>query len=269
MGADHAPTGNNMTFIDTHTHLYSEEFNEDRSEIINKAIGLGVSKFFLPNIDESSIDGMLALQTEFPNICYPMLGLHPCSVDGNFKSSLAKIEAIIPSNKIIAIGEIGIDLYWDKTYREAQIEAFKIQIAWAKTLGLPIVIHVRDAFEDVFNVIDELNDVSLTGVFHCFTGNIEQAKKVIAYGGFKLGIGGVVTFKNSGLDKVISEIDIKHLVLETDSPYLAPVPFRGKRNESSYIPLIAQKIADIYNIDVETVGKITTENARSLFKISD
>ena len=269
MGAVLAPTGINMTFIDTHTHLYSKEFNDDRTASIKTAQAAGVSKFFLPNIDESSISGMLALQAEFPNVCYPMLGLHPCSVDVNFEESLLKIEALIEKTNIIAIGEIGIDVYWDKTLLKQQVIAFKTQIKWAKKLNLPIVIHVRDAFDEVFEVIDELNDDMLTGVFHCFTGNLEQAKKVISYGGFKLGIGGVVTFKNSGLDKVINDIDLQHLILETDSPYLAPTPYRGKRNESAYIPLIAQKLADIYQLDLETIGEVTSSNALSVFNLLD
>lgn len=256
-----------MTFIDTHTHLYSDAFENDRSEIIKTAISMGVTKFLLPNIDESSIDGMFSLQNEFPNHCYPMLGLHPCSVTKNFEKSLQKIEALIPKNNIIAIGEIGIDLYWDKSLLNEQIEAFKTQIDWAKALKLPIVIHVREAFDEVFSILDELNDSSLTGVFHCFTGNKTQAEKVLSYGGFKLGIGGVVTFKNAGLDKVLSEINLDHLILETDSPYLAPTPHRGKRNESTYIPIIAEKLAQIYQKDILEIGQITTANAESLFRL--
>ncbi len=256
-----------MTFIDTHTHLYSKEFNEDRSEVIRQAIELGVNQFFLPNIDLESVPGMLALQKEFPKVCYPMLGLHPCSVDHNFKKVLSKIEQLAQSTDIIAIGEIGIDLFWDKQFLNQQIEAFKMQIKWAKALKLPIVIHVRDAFNEVFEVMDELNDDSLTGVFHCFTGTPDQAKKILNYGQFKLGIGGVVTFKNSGLDEVVNEIGLEHLVLETDSPYLAPAPNRGKRNESTYIPIIAQKLADIYGQNIQTIAEITTKNALSIFKL--
>ena len=256
-----------MTFIDTHTHLYSAEFDEDRTKVIETAIDLGVSQFYLPNIDLESIPGMLDLQNQFPDICYPMLGLHPCSVGQDYEKMLSEIEPLLASTNIIAIGEIGIDLYWEKKFLTQQIEAFKVQIEWAKKLELPIVIHVRDAFDEVFNVIDELNDDKLTGVFHCFTGSIEQAEKIINYGGFKLGIGGVVTFKNAGLDKVVSQLDLDHLVLETDSPYLAPAPNRGKRNESTYIPIIAQKLADIYNLDVETIGNITSQNAHSVFRL--
>lgn len=269
MGAILAPTGTKMNFIDTHTHLYSKEFDHDRTAVIKEAIHLGVKKFFLPNIDIDSIAGMLALQNEFPNICYPMLGLHPCSVSENYKNVLAEIESKIASTNIIAIGEIGIDLYWDKTLLKQQIDAFKIQINWAKKLKLPIVIHVRDAFDEVFEVIDELNDDTLTGVFHCFTGNLEQANKIIAYGGFKLGIGGVVTFKNSGLDKVLANVDLEHLVLETDAPYLAPTPYRGKRNQSTYVPIIAQKLADIYHVSSHEIGEITSKNALKLFNVTE
>jgi len=257
-----------MTFIDTHTHLYSKEFDQDRTEAINKAIKLGVSKFFLPNIDQGSIPGMLALQHEFPGQCYPMLGLHPCAVGEKYKADLADIEALLTKTEIIAIGEIGMDLYWDKTFQLEQKEAFTQQIEWAKSLNLPIVIHVREAFDETFEIIDSLNDESLTGVFHCFTGDLQQANKIINYGGFKLGIGGVVTFKNSGLDKVLENIDPKHLVLETDSPYLAPTPNRGKRNESAYIPLIAEKLAEIYAKSVTDIGKMTSKNAMEVFKLA-
>ena len=267
MGAVHAPTGTNMTLIDTHTHLYSSEFDEDRTDIIKEAVALGVEKFFLPNIDLDSISGMLALQKAFPKHCYPMLGLHPCSVDENYIEVLKTIESKIDSTNIIAIGEIGIDLYWDKAFIQQQIEAFKIQINWAKKHKLPIVIHVRAAFDEVFAVLDDLNDDDLRGVFHCFTGNIQQAKKAISYGGFKLGIGGVVTFKNGGLDKVLNQIELQHLVLETDAPYLAPTPFRGKRNSSTYLPLIAQKLADIYDVAVEYIAESTSKNAMTLFNI--
>lgn len=256
-----------MTFIDTHTHLYSDAFENDRSELIKTAISMGVDKFLLPNIDETSIDGMFALQNEFPKHCFPMLGLHPCSVTKNFEKTLEQIEALIPKHDIIAIGEIGIDLYWDKSCQNEQIQAFKTQIGWAKTYQLPIVIHVRDAFNEVFSVLDELNDDSLTGVFHCFTGSQAQAEKALSYGGFKLGIGGVVTFKNAGLDKVLSTVSLEDLVLETDSPYLAPTPYRGKRNESTYIPIIAEKLAAIYQKDSLEIGRITTANAESLFKL--
>ena len=258
-----------MKLIDTHTHLYVSEFDEDRDDVINDAIHSGIEKFFLPNIDLDSVDGMHELVEKYPKHCFPMMGLHPCSVNENYKSTLNDIEAYLNSakTKYYAIGEIGIDLYWDNTFLEAQIEAFKTQIQWAKRLKLPIVIHVRDAFDEVFSVIDELNDEDLFGIFHCFTGSVEQANKVINYGGFMLGIGGVLTFKNAGLDSVIKEIELDYLVLETDSPYLAPVPKRGKRNESKYLINIAQKLAEVHGLTIEEVAEITTRNANSIFRI--
>lgn len=251
--------------IDTHTHLYSAEFNEDRSEIVKKAIEAGVSKFLLPNIDSSSIKGLHALTKDFPNHCFPMMGLHPCSVKENWEEELDIAKAWLDKGNYCAVGEIGIDLYWDKSTLTIQQKAFRQQINWAKEKNLPIVIHVRDAFNEAFEIVDELNSKKLSGVFHCFSGNLEQANHIINYGDFKLGIGGVVTFKNGGLDKVLSEIDLEHLVLETDSPYLAPVPHRGKRNESSYLKLIANRIAELKNVEVDEVIQATTKNALSLF----
>lgn len=253
--------------IDTHTHLYSDQFDEDRNDVIQSAINSGVEKLLLPNIDLESIDGMHQLVKDYPNVCYPMMGLHPCSVDANYKDVLAKMKSLLDANKYIAVGEIGMDLYWDKTLINEQADALKIQIEWAKEMKLPIVIHVRDAFDEIFEVIDPLNNDSLTGIFHCFTGDLNQAHKILNYGGFKLGLGGVLTFKNSGLDKVVSEIDMKHLVLETDSPYLAPTPNRGKRNESIYVNLVADKLSDIKSISVDEVAKITTQNAVEIFKM--
>ena len=254
-----------MNFIDTHTHLYTDQFNEDRAEVVKRAIESGVTKLFLPNIDLESIDGMHNLVKEFPANCFPMMGLHPCSVTENWKEELSVIKSNLETNTYCAIGEIGMDLYWDKTKLEFQKAAFSTQIEWAKEMNLPIAIHVRDAFDETFEIMDMLNSNQLRGVFHCFTGNLEQAKHILSYGGFKLGIGGVLTFKNSGLDKVISEIDLKHLVLETDSPYLAPTPHRGKRNESDYITLIASKLAEIKNVPIETIATITSNNALELF----
>ena len=257
-----------MYLIDTHTHLYSSQFDEDRNDVIQRSLAKGVQKMLLPNIDQSSIEGMLTLADNYPNICYPMMGLHPCSVDENSQEILKNLESFFTENhKFIAVGEIGIDLYWDKTFLKEQIEAFEIQINWAKKYKLPIVIHARDSFNEIFEVLDQMNDEHLTGVFHCFSGNLEQANKVLSYGGFKLGIGGVVTFKKSGLDEVVTNISIDHLILETDSPYLAPTPYRGKRNESSYIPLIAEKLSLIYGISEEEIGIITTQNALNLFKL--
>ena len=258
-----------MTLIDTHTHLYVDAFDEDRDMVIQNAINEGVDKFFLPNIDLESVAGMHDLVRKYPTHCYPMMGLHPCSVDAHYKTTLDTVEQYISNGEVpyYAIGEIGIDLYWDKTHKAAQMDAFKIQIEWAKALNLPIVIHVRDAFDEVFEVVDQHNDDALFGIFHCFTGDLNQAQKVIDYGGFKLGLGGVLTFKNSGLDKVIQHIDMQHLVLETDSPYLAPTPKRGKRNESKYLLRVAEKLADIHQISLEDVAKITSENALAIFDI--
>lgn len=255
-----------MNFIDTHTHLFTKQFDEDRREVVERALESGVTKLLLPNIDLESIDAMHALSSEFPTNCFPMMGLHPCSVNENWESDLAVIKSHLDKGGYCAVGEIGIDLYWDKSTVDFQKKAFAQQIEWAKELGLPIVIHVREAFDETFEVVEQLNDDSLTGVFHCFTGTVEQANRIINYGGFKLGLGGVLTFKNSGLDKVISEIDMKHLILETDSPYLAPTPHRGKRNESDYITLVASKLAEIKNISIEEVAEITSENALGLFK---
>jgi TatD DNase family protein len=203
----------------------------------------------------------------YPQNCYPMIGLHPSDVKENFEEELAIVKQEAETNAYIAIGEIGIDLYWDKTFLKQQQEAFAFQIQLAKTHGLPIAIHARDSFNEIFEVLDQYNDDSLTGVLHCFTGNLDQANRVINYGGFKLGIGGVATFKNGGLDKVIPHIDLKYLVLETDAPFLAPMPYRGKRNESQYIPIIADKIAHLHGIKIEKVAEVTTQNALALFPL--
>lgn len=254
-----------MILTDTHSHLYSEQFNDDRTAMVQRAIDCGVSRFFLPNIDSSSIDGMLTLQQQFPENCFAMMGLHPTSVNENYLIELKNIETQLNQQKFCAIGEIGIDLYWDKTFLTQQQEAFKTQINWAKERNLPFVIHCRDSFNEIFEILDEMKDDNMRGIFHCFTGNLEQAKKIIAYGGFKLGIGGVVTFKNSGLEEVLKNIAITNLVLETDSPYLAPVPYRGKRNESSYIVNVAEKLSDIYQIPIEKIAEITTQNSIEVF----
>lgn len=251
--------------IDTHTHLFLPEFSEDIEATLQRAHQQGVSKFLLPNVDLDTIAPMHALVDQYPLTCFPMMGLHPCSVTEKLEQDLAIMKSWFSKRKYCAVGEIGIDLYWDKSTLELQKKAFTVQIEWAKELGLPVVIHVRDAFDETLALVDKLNDERLTGVFHCFTGSIAQAHHIISYGNFKLGIGGVITFKNSGLDQVIKEIDAKHLVLETDSPYLAPVPYRGKRNESGYLQLIAQKIADIKSITLEEVIQTTTNNALTVF----
>ena len=256
-----------MHLIDTHTHLFAQQFDEDRPEVIHRALEKGVKQMLLPNIDSSSIQPMLNLCAEFPNNCFPMIGLHPCDIKKNYLEELKIIEEWLQNEKFVAVGEIGIDLYWDKNTLSIQEDAFRKQVKLAKKYKLPIAIHVRDSFDEVLAIIDELNDDYLSGVFHCFTGNEDQANHIINYGGFKLGIGGVVTFKNSDLDKTLSNISIEYLILETDSPYLAPTPYRGKRNESSYVILVAEKLAEIYGKSLDEVAYITTQNAKELFKI--
>ncbi|GAA4902557.1 TatD family hydrolase [Mucilaginibacter defluvii] len=256
-----------MVLTDTHTHLYYETDLEKRRGLIDRCIQNDVKRLFLPNVDADSVAKVYALTDAYPEMCFPMLGLHPCDVKPGWEEHLERIKACHqPEHKIYAIGEIGIDLYWDKTYLEGQIAAFKAQINWAKQLHLPIVIHCRDAFDEVYEVLASEADDKLRGIFHCFTGTAEYGKKVIDLG-FYLGIGGVVTYKNSGLDKVVEQIDLEHIVLETDSPYLTPTPYRGKPNESSYLIYIAQKLADIYNTDVETVADVTTLNSKKIFGV--
>jgi TatD DNase family protein len=253
-------------FIDSHSHIYSEEFNDDRDEAIRHAIDAGVQKIILPNIDYTSIESMLELSNKYPENCFPLIGLHPTSVNETYKEELETVESHLGKAEFFGIGEIGIDLYWDKTFIKEQEEVFRQQLRWAKNMKLPVVIHVRNSFNEVFSILEKEMDGNLTGIFHCFSGGINEAKRIISLG-FKLGIGGVVTYKNSHLPETLKQIDLNHLVLETDSPYLAPVPFRGKRNESSYLVLIAQKVAEIYNTRVEEVGKITSENVVNLFGI--
>jgi len=255
-----------MILIDTHTHLYSEEFDTDRTVVVQRAIDSGVEKLLLPNIDIESIEPMHQLCNQFPNNCFPMMGLHPTSVDAKYKENLGIIKSHLKDNKYIAIGEIGIDLYWDKTFVAEQRLALLEQFQWAIDYNLPVVIHSRDSFQEIINVIREFNNPKLHGVFHCFTGTEEIALEIIDLG-FKLGIGGVLTFKNSGLAKEIENIDLKHIMLETDSPYLSPVPYRGKRNESSYVKLVAEKLAEVKQISIEEVASITFQNAKRLFNI--
>jgi len=253
-------------FIDTHTHLYAEEFNADRSSLIKKAIDNGIKKFYLPNIDSASIDGMLALENEFPETIFPMMGLHPCHVNASVQKELNTVEEWLKKRKFVAIGEIGIDLYWDKTFFKEQQLAFKTQIQWALAYNYPIIIHCREAFDEIYEVLCSFEKLP-KAIFHCFSGNLEQANKIIALGNFKLGLGGVLTFKNSGLDKVIEQVAMEHLVLETDAPYLAPVPFRGKRNEPSYILEVAKKLAEIKNCSIKEVEDITSKNAEFIFGV--
>ena len=257
-----------MKFIDTHAHLYSNKFKEDRCNVIDNAIKSGVTKMFLPNISSEYTYSMLELCKKYPKNCFPMMGLHPCDVKiESMEKELLHVEEMLQKEKFIAVGEIGLDLYWDKSTLDIQKEAFRFQIELAKKHKLPIAIHVRDSFSEAIEIVEELNDENLSGVFHCFTGDNEQANRVIDLQNFFLGIGGVLTFNNSGLDKTISKIDIKYLLLETDAPYLTPSPYRGKRNESKYIVNIAEKLAEIKGISINEVGETTTKNARNLFKL--
>lgn len=263
-----------MIFTDTHSHLYAKEFDDDRTQVIEHALEFGVKRIFLPNIDSTSISGMLSLTSAYPENCFGMMGLHPCSVKEDYEQELKIIEQWLRernsgqgTGKFYAVGEIGIDLYWDKTFLVQQQLAFRRQIELAKQFQLPIVIHTRSSFREVYDIVSELNDGSLKGIFHCFSGTIGEAEKVINLGGFKLGIGGVLTFKNSGMDVIVKEIGLEHLVLETDSPYLAPVSHRGKRNESAYIVFVAQKVAELKNISVEEVAEKTTHNSKIIFGI--
>lgn len=233
---------------------------------MQRCLDNNIGRLFLPNVDSASMELVFGQVAAFPENCFAMLGLHPCDVKENWQHELKLIGDAIPSNRIYAIGEIGIDLYWDKTTLDIQVEAFKIQIGWAKELKLPVVIHCRNSYDEVLQVLKEGQDENLRGILHCFTGTVEQANQLIDMG-FYLGIGGVVTYKNSGLDKVVEQIDLKHLVLETDSPYLTPVPFRGKPNESSYLVYVAQRVADLHQVSIETVADITTENSKAIFGV--
>ncbi len=251
---------------DTHTHIYYHVADAKLDEQLSRCFERGIDRLFLPNVDSESITSVFATVEAYPANCFPMLGLHPCSVKENFQDELRTIEEALSIYKVYAIGEIGLDLYWDKTTLDWQKEAFRIQVDWAKSLGLPIDIHCREAFDELFPLLEELKDDKLFGILHCFTGNLEQAQQAIDLG-FALGIGGVVTFKKSGLDTVVKGIDMAHIVLETDAPYLAPVPFRGKENESSYLHYIAQRVADIKEMDVRHVADISTANSRRIFGI--
>ena len=255
-----------MIITDTHTHLYSDAFDEDRAEMINRAIEANVTRFFIPAIDSTHTESMLQLEKDFPDYVFLMMGLHPTSVKENYKEELKHVEDLLAQRKFCAIGEIGIDLYWDKSTLDIQIEAFRHQIHLAKQYQLPIVIHCRDAFDEIFQVLEEEKSDDLFGIFHCFTGTLEQAQKAISYN-MKLGIGGVVTFKNGKIDQFLNKIDLKHIVLETDSPYLAPKPFRGKRNESAYINKVLEKLSELYGISEDEIATITTENSKAIFGI--
>lgn len=255
-----------MIVTDTHTHLYSEAFSDDRDEIIKRALDQNVSRFFIPAIDSTHTNAMLQLENDYPEHVFLMMGLHPTHVKENYKEELKHVEDMLAKRKFYAVGEIGIDLYWDKSTLEIQQDAFRYQIQLAKKHRLPIAIHCRDAFDEIFEVLETEKSDDLFGVFHCFTGTLEQAHQAISYN-MKLGIGGVVTFKNGKIDAFLNSIDLKHIVLETDSPYLAPVPFRGKRNESAYIIQVLEKLADLYQMPSTEIAKITTQNSIDLFKI--
>ena len=255
-----------MIITDTHTHLYSEEFDQDRDEMIQRALHKGVSRFFIPAIDSTCTPSMYELEEKYPDHVFLMMGLHPTYVKDNYLDELLHVENELAKRKFYAIGEIGIDLYWDKTHLKEQQIAFKTQIRLAKKYKLPIVIHCREAFDEVFQILEEEKSEDLFGIFHCFTGTYEQALKAISYN-MKLGIGGVVTYKNGKIDQFLNQIDLKHIVLETDSPYLAPIPYRGKRNESSYVVAVLDKLAQIYSLTADEIASITTANSKAVFGI--
>ena len=255
-----------MEWIDSHTHLYAKAFNNDRDEMIARAISMGVERFLMPNIDSESIEGMLALEEKYPDRCFPMMGLHPCSVKANYKEELAIVREWLEKRPFLAVGEIGIDLYWDKTHVEEQKAAFIKQAEWAVEFDIPIVIHSRESIDILVDLVQQIGDTRLRGVFHCFTGTVQQAEAIMKLG-FYLGLGGVLTFKNGGVDKTMAEIGLERVILETDAPYLSPVPHRGKRNESSYVPLVAQKLAEVKQMELKEIAAITTENTCTLFTL--
>jgi len=262
----HMPYFCAMSITDTHTHLYSEAFDDDRDVVVERAIEAGVDRFFIPAIDSTYTKAMYSLEASYPENVFLMMGLHPTHVKENYKEELKHVEEQVTQRNFVAIGEIGIDLYWDKTFLKQQQEAFEYQIRLAKKHKLPIVIHCREAFDEIFEILEKEQGEDLFGIFHCFSGTLEQANKAIAYG-MKLGIGGVATFKNGKIDKFLDQIDLKHIVLETDSPYLAPVPYRGKRNESSFIIKVLEKLALLYNLSPDEIANKTTENSKDIFRI--
>ncbi len=252
------------TFIDTHAHLYLPQFDEDRDAVVDSALKQGVKKILLPNIDNSTVEQMLDMEKKYDGTCHAMMGLHPCSVDANYRNELKIMEDWLDKRDFLAVGEIGTDLYWDKTYKDEQEACFRAQVHWARERGLPVVIHSRETLDWNISIMEEEQDGTLVGIFHCFNGTIAQAERIIGLG-FFMGLGGVVTFKNSGMSEIVPLLDPGHCVLETDAPYLTPVPYRGKRNESSYIPLVAQRVAEYWKMTVEEVADITTENAVRIF----
>ncbi len=256
-----------MQYIDTHTHLYLDEFEADRRQTVENALAAGVRRLMLPNIDSTSVSPMLALCDEFPLNCFPMIGLHPTSVKENYMDELAAMECWLQDRKFYGIGECGIDLYWDKTFVQEQEYVFRHHIDLARAYNLPLIVHIRESFNEVIRILKDVNKPELRGIFHCFSGSIEQANQAIGFG-FSLGLGGVVTFKNNKMQETLKHIDLKHLVLETDAPFLAPMPYRGKRNEPVYIPLIAQKVAEIKGISLREVSEATTTNALRMFGLN-
>ncbi len=257
-----------MTIIDTHCHLYSDEFDRDRKEMITRAQVEGVQKFYLPNIDSSSVSGMLQLEKDYPDVCIPMMGIHPCYIKENYKDELKLVEEWLQKRSFAAVGEIGLDFYWDKTHTTQQYEAFHQQIEWAKQYKLPIVIHTREAMQQSIDVVKEHAGKNLKGIFHCFGGSLDEARQITSMG-LLLGIGGVLTYKKSGLKEVLKEINLEHMVLETDAPYLTPVPFRGKRNESAYLKYVVEMLAEVKNTSVEEIARVTTTNANLVFAKQD
>jgi TatD DNase family protein len=255
-----------MTLVDSHAHIYSEKFNEDRAVAVERAQDEGVSRIYMPNIDHTSIEAMLEAEEKYPQQCIPMMGLHPTSVDRDFERELYIVEEWLGKRKFAAVGECGIDLYWDRSFLPQQQEALKVQVELARKYQLPIVLHTRDSFNETYDIVAAAQDGTLRGIFHCFSGTVEEAEKVKELG-FLMGIGGVATFKNGGLDKVLPHVALEHLVLETDCPYLAPVPHRGKRNEPAYLPLIARRVSELTNRPLEEVAEKTTDNALNLFKL--
>lgn len=254
-----------MQLTDTHTHLFLPEFDADRPAIFQRALDKGVTKCFLPNIDASTVPALLKTCDEFPSVCFPMMGLHPCSVDANYEQQLTGIKEWFTKRKFYAVGEIGIDLYHDIFFAEQQKKAFRTQVEWAKEMKLPVIIHCRNSFNEVMDIVTEILDERLKGIFHCFSGNADEAKKVMELKSFKMGIGGVITYKKSTLPQTLLEIPLSYIVLETDSPYLTPVPFRGKRNESSYTWYVADKLSEIYRLPIEKIAEVTTQNAMEVF----
>ncbi len=258
-----------MNIVDTHTHLFLDQFNEDRDEVIKRAKDQSVKQFFLPNIDKNTIPGVWKMTTDYPGTCYAMMGLHPCSVGADYKTHLDAVEeALKDQENIYAVGETGLDFHWDDGFAEAQKESFRHHLRWGKATGLPVVIHCRKSFDAIYDILKEENNDQLSGILHCFTGTVEEGNKILDLGNFYLGIGGIITFKNAGLDQVVKNLPLEGLVLETDSPYLAPHPYRGKRNESGYTRIIGEKLATTLDLPLEHIAEQTTANAETIFNVN-